>query len=110
MDTIAAVAASVIGARHLRAARNGQDAAVAWRGSGAAVVVVCDGCSSGASSEVGARLGAMWFARALAARLEAGESPADPEMWTAARAWVGRRITDAIEGLAVERAICDQFL
>src|SRR5687767_12464475 len=103
--TIRAAATSVTGARHLRIARNGQDAAVAWfgemrrfdgsdlaagtsvfgardsarsraddsalgdsarssaddsarlRSGDAAVVVVCDGCSSGASSEVGARLG-----------------------------------------------------
>ena len=66
-------AASVIGARHQRAGRNGQDAAVVVTGEDVAIAVVCDGCSSGASSEVGARLGAMVFAQKLRARLEAGE-------------------------------------
>jgi hypothetical protein len=58
MDTIRARAAAVTGARHLRAGRNGQDAAAAWVGEDAAAVVVCDGCSGGPGSEVGARLGA----------------------------------------------------
>ena len=56
MNTMSTVAAAVIGARHLRIARNGQDAAAAWSGDGLAAAVVCDGCSAGASSEVGARL------------------------------------------------------
>src|SRR5687768_18592016 len=93
MNTIKA-AASVIGARHSRAARNGQDAVASWSGavglgeagSMAAVVVVCDGCSSGASSEVGAQLGANLFARAVGARLAVGTSPCDPAMWADARA------------------------
>ncbi|HEY4059224.1 MAG TPA: protein phosphatase 2C domain-containing protein [Kofleriaceae bacterium] len=77
--------AAVTGARHLRDARNGQDAAVSAVvalplgkravdvvGSGsrsAAVVVVCDGCGSGASSEVGARLGARAVLGAITRRL-----------------------------------------
>jgi hypothetical protein len=72
MNTIMATAAAVTGARHLRAARNGQDAAAAWRGNRTAAVVVCDGCGSGASSEAGARLGAALAIRAIAARLAAG--------------------------------------
>src|SRR6185369_10524189 len=101
MDTsgIRAAVAAVTGARHLRSARNGQDAAVCWRGKAghgwsgslgldevetwsdgkrrgdAAAVVVCDGCSGGAGSEVGARLGAALFARVLGARLQAGGRP-----------------------------------
>src|SRR5689334_9270655 len=71
MDTIAA---SVIGARHLRIARNGQDAAAAASGPGWAVAAVCDGCSAGAYSEVGARLGAMLVVASLARRFGAGEA------------------------------------
>ena len=75
MDTITA---TVTGARHLRVARNGQDAAVAASGaslSGApwTAAVVCDGCSAGASSEVGARLGAALALASIARRLAAGE-------------------------------------
>ncbi|HSN30817.1 MAG TPA: protein phosphatase 2C domain-containing protein [Kofleriaceae bacterium] len=66
MDT---TTAAVIGARHLRVARNGQDAAAAASGPGWAAAVVCDGCSAGAHSEVGARLGAAIVVAALARRL-----------------------------------------
>ena len=69
MNTITATAAAVTGARHLRVGRNGQDAAAAWSAEHAAAVIVCDGCSGGASSEVGARLGALLAIRMLAARL-----------------------------------------
>ena len=69
MDTIRAAAAAVTGSWHLRAARNGQDAALAWIGEDAGAVVVCDGCSSGHSCEVGAKLGARLFLHALVACL-----------------------------------------
>jgi hypothetical protein len=94
MNTIGTASASVIGARHARAARNGQDAVasamvtVRATGERAAVAVVCDGCSSGASSEVGAQLGASLFARAVASRLAGGQSPCDPGLWADARAEV----------------------
>ena len=112
MDTIEAAAASVIGARHLRGARNGQDAAVAWLGDGAGVVVVCDGCSSGASSEVGARLGASLFARAVAARLRAGGLPTEQALWEAARTDTVRALSELVERMAGDRlaALHDQFL
>ena len=85
ISQIRATGAAVIGARHLRTARNGQDAAAVWIGAGAGAVVVCDGCGSGGSSEVGARLGAQLVIAALAKRLTAGLSPADPAMWAAVR-------------------------
>jgi serine/threonine protein phosphatase PrpC len=54
---------SVAGRHHVRAGRNNQDA-FAWRRTeGALVAVVCDGCSSGAHSEVGARIGARLLAQ-----------------------------------------------
>jgi hypothetical protein len=131
MDTVAirASAASVTGARHSRAARNGQDAAIAMcsdagissdsgamsSGQGAGpvgVVVVTDGCSSGASSEVGARLGATLFARSLYARLLAGAPIAAAETWTAVRADVVRALADLLERMLGDReqAIHDMFL
>lgn len=92
MNTIGTASASVIGARHSRAARNGQDAVasvtVSVGNETAAVTVVCDGCSSGQSSEVGAQLGANLFARAVGARLAMGGSPCDPGLWADARAEV----------------------
>ncbi len=83
-----AAAASVIGARHRRDGRNGQDAAAAWVGDRAAAVVVCDGCSASASSEVGAQLGVRLVARSLASRLARGVRPSDAALWADVRAEV----------------------
>jgi hypothetical protein len=51
-------AGSVVGKEHLRTGKNNQDA-YCYRSLPAGIIaVVCDGCSSGAHSEVGAKLGA----------------------------------------------------
>lgn len=105
MDTssrIRGVAAAVTGARHLRAARNGQDAAAVWLGGDAGAVVVCDGCGSGASSEVGARLGARLVIAALARRLEAGASPACRETWEDVRREVAGVLEDLVRAAVGE--------
>jgi hypothetical protein len=101
MNTMAACAA-ITGARHLRAARNGQDAAATFVDGERAVAVVCDGCSAGASSEVGARLGAVLFARAIASRLGRGESPSEPALWAAARAELALELRRLAGGDAIE--------
>lgn len=134
MNTISATASAavVIGARHLRAARNGQDAAAAWMGrlrsdgathgdalasaavdgGDAAVVVVCDGCGGAASSEVGARLGAQLVVRSLVAQLHAGARPGDETTWAAVRRDVARALARIVDELPGDRetAIHDQFL
>jgi hypothetical protein len=130
MDTIAirAAAAAVTGSRHQRSSRNGQDAAVALTcpaartsddmqlapgpRAEAAVVVVADGCSSGASSEVGARLGASLFARSLVVRLAAGERVSCPATWSAVRTDVVRTIAGVLERMTGDRAqvLHDHFL
>jgi hypothetical protein len=118
MNTIEAVAAAVTGARHLRASRNGQDAAAVWSSppvhgaAGAMVAVVCDGCSSGASSEVGARLGASLFARAVGDRLQRGASISDQATWEAARDDVTRTLAELVRHLPADpdAALHDSFL
>jgi hypothetical protein len=100
VDTISA---AVTGARHQRDARNGQDAACTFTQGPVAIAVVCDGCSSGASSEVGARLGAPLFARALAVRVLAGEAVTDAATWEAARADVASVLSDLVGRLAGDR-------
>ena len=97
MNTIKAAAASVTGSWHLRAARNGQDAALAWVGEGGGAVVVCDGCSAGHSSEVGAKLGARLFLRAIAERI--GEPLADA--FASARAAVGHTLGALFDAQAI---------
>lgn len=102
MDTNSRVAsASVIGARHQRAGRNGQDAAIALTGDGIAVAVVCDGCSSGASSEVGARLGARLFAEILLAKLATG-CVRERSVWEEVRAEVARTLAHVVGGAIVD--------
>ena len=66
------VAASTVGKAHQRARRGSQDAWAVRRGPDFAVGVVCDGCSAGSSSEIGAGLGARFVAADLARRLKAG--------------------------------------
>ncbi len=115
MDTnsqIRVSGAAVTGARHLRTARNGQDAAATWVGDGGGAVVVCDGCGSGGSSEVGARLGAQLVIAALARRIEAGGSPADPALWDGVRAEVVARISELVAAMGgeLEQRIHEHFL
>ena len=107
-----AAAAAVTGSRHLRLGRNGQDAAAAWTGQGAGAVVVCDGCGSGASSEVGARLWAQLVIGALARRLEAGQGAADPTLWCDVRADVANQFRELVRRLpgALEDAVHEHFL
>ena len=102
MNTIAVAAASVTGARHRRVGRNGQDAVATWVDDGMAAVVVCDGCSAGAYSEVGARLGAALWIAALARRMRSGESEA---MWSAVRAEVVAQLASIVEAMPGDRAL-----
>ena len=110
MNTMsAAVAAAVIGARHLRIPRNGQDAAAAWANDGLAAAVVCDGCSAGASSELGARLGAQIAIAAL--RRELSGSSAS-RVWPAVRERLVAELTRLVDAMPGDRdqIIHDHFL
>lgn len=63
-----AITGSVVGREHVRLGKNNQDgvACATSLDTGRTAVVVTDGCSSGAFSEIGARLGAAWLARIVA--------------------------------------------
>ena len=85
---------SVAGRVHRRLGRPNQDA-VAWRrGDRGLVMVVCDGCGSGARSEVGAELTARLWMRALRERVEAGAA-VEPALFVAA----GDQVLDALAAL-----------
>jgi len=60
--TFAVASGSIAGREHVRLHRNNQDGVALRVTDEHVVVVVTDGCSSGPSSEVGARLGAAWLA------------------------------------------------
>src|ERR1041385_2554083 len=102
MNTISAAGAAVTGARHLRMARNGQDAVAMWAADGIGAVVVCDGCGSGSSSEVGARLGAQLVIAAVAGRLRRGERPG--ALWSGVRAQVTATLAQLLEAMPGDRA------
>jgi hypothetical protein len=108
--TLRTATASVTGARHHRAGRNGQDAAAAWTQDGMAVVVVCDGCSSGASSEVGARLGARLFAQRLGARLANGACVRERAVWEAVRGEVGEAFRLALGDTIIDAEAVHEHL
>ena len=109
MDTITA---TVTGARHLRIARNGQDAAAAASGPGWAAAVVCDGCSSGAYSEVGARLGAAIVVAALARRLADAGSASHRELWAEVQAELITALARVVDRMGTDRVktVIDHFL
>ena len=107
MNTKGAASAAVTGARHLRIPRNGQDAAAAWFGDGAGAVVVCDGCSAGTYTEVGARL----VAQLVIAKLARAGSIAE-DAWTQIRREVAGEIGRLVEAMPGDRiaALNDHFL
>ena len=98
------------GARHLRVPRNGQDAAATWLGEDCGAIVVCDGCSAGAYSEVGARLASQWLVARLAQRLPT-ERP-DETLWSSLRAELATELGRIVERMPGDRvaALHDHFL
>lgn len=126
MDTKATwlgTAAAVTGARHLRTARNGQDAAAHWVSDDGrtGAVVVCDGCGSGASSEVGARLAAQIVIGSLARQLSTphcclavgrGSTVGGLGVWDSVRGDVLAAISQLLEVMPGDReqAVHDYFL
>ncbi len=64
--------------------KNNQDALCCRADNGVLIAVVCDGCSSGRYSEVGARLGARLLAESLRRNLQA-QPDAPTSLWEAVR-------------------------
>lgn len=60
------IGASVLGTRHLKLGRNNQDSYTWIKTPNYIIAIVCDGCSSGAESEVGSKIVAPLFAQTLA--------------------------------------------
>ncbi len=67
----AAAAGSVTGREHRRAERDGQDGHALVVSEHVVAAIVTDGCSSGRSSEIGARIGASWLAALITQRFGA---------------------------------------
>ena len=75
-DGWTACVGSVRGREHVRLGRNNQDAVAGCRANGRTAVVVADGCSEGAFSEVGSRLVAR-FVASRACELDEPEAVVD---------------------------------
>jgi hypothetical protein len=76
---------TVVGTDHLRTGRNGHDAFASLLADDLAIALVCDGCGSGAHSEVGAKIGARILVRELAAGVRRGlDLSPDSPLWTGA--------------------------
>src|SRR5437763_8785392 len=58
----AVAAGGVTGREHRRAERDGQDGWATVASNDVVAAIVTDGCGSGRSSEIGARVGAAWIA------------------------------------------------
>ncbi len=78
-------AGSVPGREHARLKRGSQDAFSFRHEDNCLVAVVCDGCGSGAHSEVGAKLGARLLVGGLSARIAAGAEPSRQLLLTCVR-------------------------
>ena len=108
MNTKGAASAAVTGARHLRVPRNGQDAAATWLGDGCGAIVVCDGCSAGASSEVGARLASQLVIARLAERI--AREGVGEAMWAQVRTELVAELARIATAMPGDRALHDHFL
>lgn len=101
---VVAAAGAVPGREHLRVGRSAQDGHAVRTGPDLAVVVVTDGCSSGAASEVGARLFADVLVRLVAKHAPALRSESD------AAAFAGAVTTDLVTTLEALAGALDHAL
>lgn len=88
---------TVTGRSHVATGRGNQDAYTWLSRGGALVAAVCDGCGSGAHSEVGAQLGVRLVVESLSRRLAEGADLDTPELWAALR----DEVLGALRGVAV---------
>jgi hypothetical protein len=88
---------TVTGRSHVLSERGNQDAYTWLARGGSLVAVVCDGCGSGAHSEVGAQLGARLVVESLSRRLAEGAALDAPALWTALQ----DDVLGALRGVAV---------
>lgn len=111
-DFVGAVA-TVVGREHVRLGRNNQDAAALVARDDRLILAVTDGCSSGRSSEVGARFGAAWLARNAGGLLDGASFDASARSLTRALAGaLGElaRLFGAVEPGVVEHHLLFSFL
>lgn len=72
---------SIIGRNHLLVGKNNQDAYRVMLREQFIVAIVCDGCSAGMHSEVGAKIGVRMISEEVADLLDGGSAISLPEFW-----------------------------
>jgi hypothetical protein len=90
---------TVAGTDHLAAGRPNQDAYAFRAEGGCLAAVVCDGCGSGARSEVGAALGARLVTEQVLGALRRGGDVASPDTWEAVRRGVLAPLRELARGM-----------
>ncbi|MCC6934203.1 MAG: protein phosphatase 2C domain-containing protein [Candidatus Yanofskybacteria bacterium] len=103
---------SVTGREHVHGLRNNQDAFAVEQSPYGIVAIVCDGCSSGAHSEVGAQLGARLICAELVDALPGCLSPSISGLLERARMNVLAQLRCLANGMggSFSQAINDYFL
>ena len=112
MDNFEITGGSVLGWEHRRIGRNNQDA-YHWLVSKQAIVaLVCDGCGSGAHSEVGAKVGVQLLAQAFFSVLKQINPDTNPDFWVQVRQIALLQIHDWISSMGGEylHILRDYFL
>jgi hypothetical protein len=90
---------SIIGKKHLKTYQNNQDAYDSISNELATIAVVCDGCSSGKHSEVGAKLGAKLFTQAIGHHISSESINFDAAFWEEISLEVVTQLQDIAEKL-----------
>ncbi len=109
-DVFQMAAGSVIGRSHLVSGKNNQDAYYVVVTENIIITIVCDGCSSGSHSEVGAKIGARLIVEAMIRHLQ-GELLPD-NFWEK----VKQDVLEELENLArsmggiITQTVSDYFL
>ena len=95
---------SVSGRSHVLAAKGNQDAYHWAVEESSLVAVVCDGCGSGDSSEVGAELGARLLVAEVAREIENGGAVDSPAFWEQVRTRVLAGLGSLVEAMGGRRS------
>jgi protein phosphatase 2C-like protein len=103
---------SVSGRSHVLAGRGNQDAYHWSIEERSLVAVVCDGCGSGAESEVGAAIGARLLVAVASRAIALGGDIDSPALWEEIRRSVLERLSDLVAAMGGKRShvVSEMFL
>ena len=111
-DRFEIVGGSVSGRSHVLAGKGNQDAYHWSVEENSLVAVVCDGCGSGAQSEVGAAIGARLLVAEASRAIALGGAVDSAALWEEVRANVLARLSDLVAAMGSKRSrlVSEMFL